>query len=317
MDSLAHQSTSDQAVKTEMDSEEFLSQLQTICSDAIEIYRQQYSDGLRLTEEHSNALDGPPATDADIHDSFTVLTRFYDDLFDVDSTPYREEWREQLVYDCSRRERLSMLTSNLPRSLTNVLIEARYVPDPGYIGVSDSQLPAAAADSYLASELCHAYQHTLDSPTWDHPYLCEGFEQAASVRAVEHLANERETDSLIYLATRQWAEALLQGVLAHGTRQDDITPAAVRELGLTDEEMADIQSHRLWRPLGRLRPHHYWDTTAYLPEYALFGSLLLVSDELGVSDSYARAFRGDHPWETLVDDFRSVTPGRLWQWYHS
>ena len=299
-----------------MDDKTFFEQLRSICSDAVESYRVEYPDAPPLTDSLLQSSDGPLASEADLHERFDELTRFYDDLLDVDSTPYREMWREHLVYDCSRRERLALLTSDLPASLTLVFIGGRYSARTGRIGVSPGQLPETTAYTYLASELCHAYQHLFDSPTWMHPYLQEGFEQAVSVRAQAHLAAELQHDSLTHLAKRQRTKTLLEGVLAHGTRRGGIERVAVRDLGVTDEELAALHAHPLWRPLGYLRPRYRWSNVAFLPEYALFGSMLLVSEETDVATTYARAFHGDHPWTSIIDKITASPPGWLWHLYH-
>ena len=299
-----------------MDDETFFEQLRSTCTDALEAYRAEYPDAPPLTESLLHNFDGPLASEADLHECFDELTRFYDGLLDVDSTSYRDTWREHLVYDCSQRERLALLTSDLPESLTLVFIGGRYSARTGRIGVSSRQLPEPTAYTYLASELCHAYQHWFDSVTWAHPYLQEGFEQAVSVRAQAHFAAELQHDCLAHLAERQHTKTLLEGVLAHGTRRGGITPAAVRELGVTDEELAALRSHRLWRLLGYLRPRYWWSDVAFLPEYALFGSLLLVSETADVSAPYARAFHGNHPWTSVIDEITASTPGWLWRLYH-
>jgi hypothetical protein len=299
-----------------MDDKTFFEQLRSTCTDAVEAYRAEYPDAPPLIESLQQELDGPLASEADLHERFDELTRFYDDLLDVDSTPCRETWREHLVYDCSRRERLALLTSDLPESLTLVFIDGRYSARTGWIGVSPDQLPKATTYAYLASELCHAYQHRFDSPTWAHPYLQEGFEQAVSVRGQAHLATKLQYDSLVHLAERQHTKALLEGVLAHGTRRDGIAPVTVRELGVTEEELSALRAHPLWRPLGYLHPRYRWSDVAFFPEYALFGSLLLVSETVDVSATYARAFHGDHPWTSVIDEITASTPSWLWRLYH-
>lgn len=295
-----------------MDDETFIATLRGACSEAITEYRAQFPDGIPLTEFEDRDV-GPFASAGDVDARFTDFTEFYDGLFDVDSTPYRDEWREKLVYDCTRRERLEQLTNDLPRSLTFLLIEGRYVRSTGHIGVSHGRLPPATAYSFLASELCHAYQDRFDTPTWTHPYAMEGFEQAASHRALEHLASTLDDDSIAQAAAKDRARILLQGVMAHETRRGGITPATIRELGVTDEELASLRSHLLWRPVGYLRPRHRWDTMAFDPTYDLLGSLLLVSEREGVADVYARAFRGEHPWEALVADIRSEPLPWVWR----
>ena len=300
----------------QLNDEAFSKQLRSTCADAVEAYRAEYPDAPPLTESLLQDLDGPLANEADLHEHFDELTRFYDDLLDVDSTPYRDSWREHLVYDCSRRERLALLTSDLPESLTLVFIGGRYSARTGRIGVSPGRLPEATAYTFLASELCHAYQHRFDSPTWTHPYLQEGFEQAVSIRAQAYLAAELDHDSLAHHAERQRTKTLLEGALAHGTRRGGIEPMAVRQLGVTDEELAALQAHPLWRPLGYLCPRYRWSDVAFLPEYALFGSMLLVSEETDVATTYARAFHGDHPWTSIIDEITASPPGWLWRLYH-
>lgn len=299
-----------------MDDEAFYGHLQSTFADAVEGYRAKYADAPPLTERLLDESDGPLASEGDLNERFAELTRFYDDLLDVDSTPHRDTWCEHLVYDCSLQERLALLTSDLPTSLSLVFIEGRYSGRTGWIGVSPGQLPEATAYAYLASELCHAYQHRFASPTWTHPYLQEGFEQAASLRAQVHLAAERQHDALTHLAQRQRTKILLEGVLAHGTRRGGITPEAIRELGVTDDELTALQGHRLKRPLGYFRPRYRWSDIAFLPEYALFGSLLLVSEAVDVSATYARAFDGDHPWKSVIAEITASEPGWLWRLYH-
>lgn len=299
-----------------MNEETFFELLQSICADTLAAYRTEYPDAPPLTESLFGNFDSPLASENDLHKRFDELTQFYDDLLNVDSTPYRDTWRDHLVYDCSRCERLALLTSDLPESLTLVSIAGRYSAQTGHIGVSPGKLPEPTAYTYLASELCHAYQHQFDSPTWAHPYLQEGFEQAVALLAQTHIAAELHHESLAHLAERQRTKTLLEGVLAHGTRRGGITPATVRELGVSDTELAALRAHPLWRPMGHLHPRYRWSAVSFLPEYALFGSLLLVSEAADVSDTYSRAFQGDHPWTSLVDAITASSPGRLWRLYH-
>ena len=297
-----------------MNDEVFVKQLRSTCADAITAYRSEYPDAPPLTKMHN--YDDALATEADLHDCFDKLTRLYDDLLDVDSTPYRDTWREHLVYDCSHLERLALLTSDPRESFTLVHIEGRYSARTGRIGVSPGRLPEAKAYSYLASELCHAYQHRFDSPTWKHPYLQEGFEQAVSVRAQAYLAVELNHDSLFHLTERQRTNTLIKGVLAHGTRRCGIEPATIRELGVTEKELTALRSHPIMRTLGYLRPRYRWNMVAFFPEYHLFGSLLLVSEAAEVSATYAQAFHGDHPWTSIIDEITASPPGWLWRLYH-
>lgn len=299
-----------------MDEAEFLDRLRSTCADAIEEYRRRFPEQLPLSERLSHD-DSPLTTEADIQTCFAALVDFYDDLFDVDSTPYRDHWRNHLVYNVSRRERLTLLASEPPTSLTFAMIAGRYAPSTGHIGISGGRLPVARASAVLASELCHAYQHRFDSPTWRHPYLQEGFEKAASIQALTHLAQKQDDEAMEHSALRQRTTALLDGILAHGTRHGGITADIVRELGVTDTELSALQAALPWRVLGRIRPRYRWGSIAFLPEYDLFGSLLLVSDAVNVPNSYTRAFWGEHPWEEIIADIRSTTPSWFWKWYHS
>ncbi|WP_276247750.1 MULTISPECIES: hypothetical protein [unclassified Haladaptatus] len=299
-----------------MNSEEFLGHLKETCADAIDTYRREYPEASPLSEFHTYDSHSAPASKRDICTCFAELTEFYDALFEVNSTPFHPLWRDHLVYDYSWRKRVALTTGNLPGSLTLVSIEGRYSRSTGYIGVSGGQLPAPVAYSYLASELCHAYQHRFGSPTWDHPYLLEGLEVAASIRALEHLAHEWDDSSLAHVAARQRVIVLLQGVLAHGTRQGGITQKAVRQLGVTKRELVGLRATLPWRVLGRFRPRYRWSSIAFFPEYHLFGSLLLVSETMDVSETYARAFHGEHPWGEFINDFQSTTPGWVWRRYH-
>lgn len=298
----------------------FSDRLHARCAEAIERYRAQYPDGPALSTVGTPELDAPPASTADVHEAFTALTEVYDDLLDVDSTPHRDTWRDHLVYDCTRRERLALLTSDIPASLLLVVVLGGwYMPSTGHIGVSPTTLLAPQAIATLASELCHAYQDAFASPTWDHPYLMEGFERAASVRALEQVV-ERDalphTEGLAQFTAFDRAQTLLEGVLAWGTHRGGITAATVREFGVTDAELADLQAAWWWRPLGRWNPRYRWNSVAFLPKYALFGTLLFVSEE-DIERPYARAFVGEHPWTDRINAVQEMTPSWLWELYHA
>ncbi len=289
-----------------MDNMEFFSRLKSMCADAIDAYRTTYPDALPLSDLLVYDPAGPIASEAAVHARFEELIAFYDDLVDVDSTPYRDSWRDHLVYDVSRRERLALLQSDLPGSVTFLWIQAEYVASTGHICVSGGRLPTMVAYSYLCSGVCYAYQHRFDSPTWAHPYLRGGYEGATSILALKHLARELDDESLAHIATRQRTIALLEGVLAHGTRQGGIMEATVRELDVNDTELSTLRAGFPARLLGRIRPRYRWSSLAFLPEHALFASLLLVSDAAGVSGPYLRAFHGEHPWRAVIDDIRST-----------
>lgn len=296
-----------------MNDDEFFEHLQSLCADAIVTYREEYPDTRSLIEQSYEDTGERLENDAELYECFAELTRFYDDLFGVDSTPYREMWREHIVYDCTLRDRFTQLTSNLPASLSLVDIGGRYSSRTGYIGVSPNRRPPAAVYGTLTSEVAHAYQHRFDSPTGTHPYLLEGLEQAVSTRAIAHLGATHE--GLVHSATRKYAQTLLGGVLAHGTRRGGITPETVRELGLPDEELPDFRAHVLKRPFGYLWPRYRWSDLAFYPEYVLFGSMLIVSERLGVSRPYARAFHGEHPWTSVIEEITAREPGWLWRRY--
>ncbi|WP_135304724.1 hypothetical protein [Haloarcula amylovorans] len=300
-----------------MNEAEFCSHLQTVCATAIEDYRMRFPTQPPLSQRLPRDTDSALASTADIETCFTALVAFYDSLLGVDSTPYRDQWRDHLVYDFSLRERLTLLGSDLPASLTLFMIAGRYAAHTGYIGISGGRLPIARAGEMLASELCHAYQHRFDSPTWHHPYLQEGFELAASIRALTYLADELDDETMAHRARRQRTRALLQGTIAHGIRNGGITAATVRTLGVTDHELSELRAALPVRLLGTIRPRYHWGSTAFLPEYDLFGSLLLVSEALDIPDTYSRAFWGKHPWDELIAEIQSTRPSWLWQRYHT
>ncbi|WP_132061063.1 hypothetical protein [Halorussus amylolyticus] len=300
-----------------MNAEDFLTQLHTTCAEAITEYRTQFLDHPPLSERLRYDSDTPFASEADLHRCFQEFIQIYDDLFEVDSTPYRNQWRDHLVYDVSRREHLRLMASDPPSSLMLVWIGGRYAGSTGHIGVSTGRLPVPRAYSLLASELLHAYQDCFDSPTGNHPYLQEGMDRAASAQALAQLPHTLDEDNAVaHAANRQRAKALLAGTLAHGTRHGGITPASVRDLGVTTDELSALQAALPWRVLGRVQPRYRWGSVAFLPNYDLFGSLLLVSETMGVSDTYSRAFWGDHPWDELIADIQSIKPGWLWRYYH-
>jgi hypothetical protein len=293
-----------------MEYEAFRHRLREVSAEQIETYRRRYLEQLPLSEDIYRDLGDSLASEADIDTCFDALTDIYDDILAVDSTPYRDTWRTRILYDCSWRERLKILGSNLPASLTLVWISGRYAPSSGgYIGVNSGGLPRPAAYSTLASELLHAYQHQFDSPTWDHQYLWEGIDLGASIKALEQLADEWNNDVIAHLAIRQRTQALLKGVLAHGIHADANTASEVRSLGLTETEISDLRSSGIERLIGCLRPRYRWTSTAFLPEYHLYGSVLLVSDATNVSNPFAKAFHGDHPWRSTIDEIRSISPG--------
>lgn len=292
-----------------MEYEAFRRRLHEVCASQIETYRRRYPEQPPLSESIHRELGDSLASEADIDTCFEALTDIYDDILAVDSTPYRDTWRNLILYDCSWRERLKLLGSNLPASLTLVWISARYAAHSGgYIGVNSGRLPQPAAYSTLASELLHAYQHQFDSPTLDHPYLWEGMDLGASIRALEQLADEWGNDVIAHLALRQRTQALLKGVLAHGVHAGGNTASEVRSLDLTETEFSDLRSSGIERLIGYLRPRYRWTPTAFLPQYHLYGSVLLVSDATAVSDPYAKAFHGKHPWNATIDEIRSISP---------
>lgn len=165
----------------------------------------------------------------------------------------------------------------------------------------------------LLRELLHAYQDQFDSPALHHPYLMEGMGLGASIRALEQLGDEWNDDAITHLATRQRTQALLQGVIAHGIQAGGNPAREVRSLGLTQAEFSEFRTSGLWQLLGYLQPRERWTSTAFLPEYHLFGSVLLVSDTTNVSATYAKAFHGQHPWKPTIDDIRSTSPGWFWR----
>ena len=174
--------------------------------------------------------------------------------------------------------------------------------------MNSGRLPRPTAYSTLASELLHAYQHKFDSPTLDHPYLWEGLDLGASNRAVEQLAEGWDDDVIAHLAMRQRTQSLLKGVLSHGVHAGANAASEVRSLGLTETEFSDLRSSGIERLIGRLRSRYRWTLTAFLPEYHLYGSVLLASDATNVSNPYAKAFHGDHPWQSTIDEIRSISP---------
>lgn len=299
-----------------MDYSEFCRRLHLTCANAIDAYRTQYPEKPPLSEQFEDNNSRLASTD-DVNARFAELTDFYDDLFDVDSTPYRDLWREHLLYDCSRQERLALLGSDLPSSLTFTWITGRYAGHTGHIGVSSERKPAPRAYSLLASELCHAYQHRFDSPTWQHPYLQEGFEKAASLRALAYLGRELNDDAVAHRACRRRTKAFLAGTIAHGIRRGGITANTVRGLGVTEEELAGYQADFPWRLLGQVKPRYHWDSIEILPEYDMLGSLLLVSESEEVSDPFAKAFHGKHPWEVVIADIQSTKPSWFWRRHHT
>lgn len=289
-------------------------QLREVCSGQIEAYRQRYPEKPPLNEHIERELTDPRANKEDIYACFETLIDIYDELLAVDSTPYRDAWRDHILYDCSRQERLEILGSDLPASLTLVWISGRYAGrSGGYIGVNSGRRPEPAAYSTLASELLHAYQDQFDSPTLHHPYLMEGMDLGAAIRALEQLGDEWNDDAITHLATRQRTQALLQGVIAHGIQAGGNTAREVRSLGLTQAEFSELRTSGFWQLLGYLQPRQRWTSTAFLPEYHLYGSVLLVSDTTNVSATYAKAFHGQHPWKPTIDDIRSISPGWFWQ----
>lgn len=140
-----------------MEYEAFHRRLREVCSDQIEMYRRRYPEKPPLSEHIEHELADPLASKEDIYGCFEALIDIYDNLLAVDSTPYRDTWRDRLLYDCSRLKRLEILGSNLPASLTLFWISSRYAGrSGGYIGVSSGRRPEPAAYSTLASELLHA-----------------------------------------------------------------------------------------------------------------------------------------------------------------
>lgn len=182
--------------------------------------------------------------------------------------------------------------------------------------MSSGRRSEPAAYSTLASELLHAYQDQFDSPTPGHPYLVEGMDLGASIAALERLGDERNDDAITHLATRQRTQTLLKGVIAHGLQEGAITVEEVRSLGVTQAELSQLRTSRIWQLFEHLQTRQRWTLTACLPTYHLYGSVLLVSGATNVSNPYARAFHGERPWELTTERIRSISPGWLWQATH-
>lgn len=296
-----------------METAAFIDELHEACAASIKSYTESFPDGPPITANAYDLEGGAEASTADVQDVFEELVRFYDDLFDVDSTPYRAEWRSHIVYDCRRRDRLAHLTTNLPWSLGLVFIGARYAASTGHIGVSTGRLSPVTAYSFLASELCHAYQHRFESPTWSHQNTQEGFEAASAVRALQYLSNDLEDETVARRASREEAKFLLRGVLAHGVRSGGIEPRTLRDLGVPDAEVTELLAHPVRRIFTGVRPRYQWSEVAYASEYDLVSSLLLVSERLGVEDTFATAFDGEHPWTSLMAELLSEPSPWLWR----
>lgn len=286
--------------------EDFLARLRTVTKNSVSDYRSDFPDAAPIPKTRTTEVGEETASTETVYERFNVLTTFYDDLFEVDSTSVRSTWQSNLVYDCSRRELLSLLSPNLLKSLP---VTGRYSPDTGMIGVSTSPTSTARASSLLASELAHAYQDQFDSPTWDHPYLREGFEQAVAIKAQEHLAVQYSHDLLDHLAVRNRVQTLVEGYITHALRQGRVVPESLYELGLTSEEVSILRENMPWRLLRVLSPRYEWSDVKILPDYALFGSLLLVSETAGIDEPFSRAFHGTHPWEEQINSILEIEGG--------
>lgn len=207
--------------------------LERAAVETVEEYRSEHGEIPVERQDVKELLeDGEDASREEVERFLDEQVDFYDELLEVDSSGLREKFQEDLRYDPSRREvaggmlqpvNLAFTATGfpvgaalttavgppemaIPVSAVGTLIasyklseessEGFYMPFNDTIGAGKEERPAPAAYKTLASELFHAYQIEHGSGTWSHPYLREGLERAASLKALQETEHERAADAL-------------------------------------------------------------------------------------------------------------------------
>lgn len=254
--------------------EDFLGDLEQMSLDAVDSYKSS----------PSASDSSQPQIDIDYHNWLDKITDYYDDLLQVDSIEFRDEWHNQLAKGLShgglstefRQLWESLLTSARQRQLTfHITYRSSYNPINGriYPEQSGSRLRQIEV---LASELAHAYQDLFETTTTRSEYHIEGFENAASQLALETLTDSPDSDS--------YTESRRSRILISGYRWFADNPhPRLSEINISEPS-------EVYRPVG---------------------ALLLVAERT-VSDSMARFFASDcpHPYDHLIRALDS--PTRWW-----
>ena len=267
----------------------------------IETYRSQWDDPVPVTLGEASpdgADDAPRATQADIDELFDTILDFYDDLLDVDSTPYRDEWRQNLRYDCPPRQIVADLRAN-PRHAPRTCFgfNGSYMVSTGLIGISRTPVDVPNAALTLASELLHACQDVFDSPTFDHPLFEEGADVGARTLAFAHLADVTDRPAWFRIASGTHIYLRLAGYATINCRRGGLTTADLSAVGLTDDEIDRFQSGRLGRAVGPLLPSIRWGIDLVDYDYNVGGALVLAGTEQFGSEFIVDLFHGEgHPW---------------------
>jgi hypothetical protein len=163
-----------------------LEPLRYLANEAINEYRELYSDEIPVQRSEAEKIleEGSQATREDLEGYTEDQIEFYDELLDVDASDFRGELEEGLRYDwASTPERVFNLREEGDPEST------AYSAIRDLIKVEVGSKPEVYRG--LASELFHAYQFKTGSDTWADPFLREGLERAASLKALEDEYPER------------------------------------------------------------------------------------------------------------------------------
>lgn len=286
---------------------QFLDTLRDYARSSIDSYRSCWDSSVPTTFHDGVRHDeGPHADRQLVTELFECLLEFYDDLFAVDSSPYRDQWRAKLRYNPSVRQLLSDMRQHPALApVTWVAMEQAYVQSTGVIGISRSTLSELRAAHTIGSELFHAYQHMFDSPTDGHPILHEGTDAGVSALAWAHLARRYERPAWRRAAATYRTYILIKGYVTICWMHPHLDLAAVADLGLTDDELPHFITGRLSPYIAQLIPSTVWDIEeiTILDLMYRVGGVVILAGRHAFGDAFvAQLFHGEaHPWTDVVD----------------
>ncbi len=295
-----------------MQQERLADDIRALTSERVDEYRRKYEDPLPVTLEgtYGGLRHGEKGTSEDVEDYFEELTGFYDELLEVDSTPFREKFRDGIRYDTSFREvaedsvdLLGASNGAVGASLTagglfllgydpglavtagaftgslGSLLQTRFMHDGSYnsyrgtIGVGRKPEEKPELFYKLSKELYHAYQANFDSETYGDMFLEEGSEQAISVHAFSELKDwEKEVDTL-ELNTFISGHYRFEELLGNDPGKENL-----EELGLRTDEVESFLNDR---------DRHIDET------YHVGASAILTEENMRSTEVFREVFHGE------------------------
>ena len=298
---------------TETDFIQFLDRLRCKTRSNINSYRSQWDSPVPITMKQimgqRNQENQPIAGQEFVRNIFNICMDLYDDIFDVDSSKYREAWSENLRYNPSKDLILSDIRKYPIRFVfTLSAINGGYSQYSGIIGISHSTLTEPKAACNVSSELAHAYQDAFDSNTDFHPLLGEGIDIGMRTLALEHFANVCGYPELRRVAAAHRVHVLVTGYASIIQMQRPLEEPDLKELGLSDEEISHIKSGRLGQWGGTVAPPFRWTLDDITYQYNIGGAIIIIGQEIIGNGFVSSLFHNnDHPWTGIVEELSDST----------